>query len=92
MSLTVGKARGERAMGQFAARYESEDACGRYATLYREAKSLRGSLNSEVLEHQAGLGGWAMVLGLLFFCWALDRSRLLKKVAGAEGTQTARDS
>ena len=68
-------------MNRFVEEYERDEADGRYVALYEDAKRVHEAMASAEADHYGFVAGAAMTIGILVLCWAIDRHRLMKRIA-----------
>ena len=80
---TLVKAYQARRMNRFVEEYQRDEPGEQYLALFEKAKDFRREIGVEAVDHQGFVGGAGMTMGLLLFCWLIDRHRLVKKMAAA---------
>jgi cellobiose-specific phosphotransferase system component IIC len=83
VSLTISKTLQALEMDRFAEAYKQDDAGPRYEALYEHAKQTHEAMATMDQDRFGFMGGSTMTMALLILCWAIDRHRLMKRLAAS---------
>ena len=91
MKSTVVKRIQDLRRKEFIEKYAPEDDRERYTALFQKARRHLKELDFAEADHMGFVGGAAVTIGILLFLWAIDRHRLVKRIAPKKEKERCRE-